>query len=74
MELREEFFYPCIVIIFQYFHPTHLWDSKYLVNKSFVLGGGGGARTQVLWVSSPTHYPLHYSDAAHTNPYYDKVV
>ena len=51
-------------LFFSIFHPTHLWESKYLVNKSFVLGGGGGARTQDLWVLSRTHYPLHYGDTA----------
>ncbi len=64
LELRKSFSIRVLSLFFSIFHPTHLWDLKYLVNKSFVLGGGGGTRTQDLWVLSRTHYPLHYGDAA----------
>ena len=61
----EEFFYPCFCHYFSvFFHPTHSWDVKHLVNKSFVLCGGTGIRTQDTWVSSPMRCPLHYGCAA----------
>ena len=68
MELRKSFSIRVLSLFFSIFHPTHLWDLKYLENRSFVLGGGGGTRTQDLWVVSRTHYPLHYGDAADNEP------